>query len=79
MNIRKKPFAIYMHNHHFGREGYWERVSSYRTMDDAFTALMQLSRTPKKDRVFVYVILPNHGETRWILIKDHEQLLKMAR
>ena len=75
----KKPYAIFRYNQYQDREGLWERYRKYETMDAAVQALIDLTRKPKKDRIFLYTIFPNEGQHKWVLIKDHEGLLKTAR
>jgi len=79
MNLKRRPFGIYRHNQYEGRKGMWERVSSYKTMEDAFNAIRDLTKKPRKERIFLYVILPNSGRERWVLIPEHDNLLKTAR
>jgi len=75
----KRQFGIYRHNQFNGRPGYWERISKYGTMEAALDALKDFTKRSKKKRVFVYCILPATEQERWLLIKDHEKLLKIAR
>lgn len=75
----KKAFGIYRFNQHYGRRGFWERCGKYETPERALQAIKDLTKRPKKERIFVYCILPSIERERWLLIKDHEKLLKSAR
>ena len=79
MNIEKRPWGLYKFNYHFGRPGIWFRHGAYKTPSDAARALIDITKKPKKLRVHVYVILPNVGSERAMLVKDHDNLLKSAR
>ena len=79
MKKDRYPFAIYRHNRYHGRPGMWERCGRYTSPETALQALLDLTRKPKKKRVFVYVILQNTERERWLLTENHEQLLKSAR
>jgi hypothetical protein len=79
MNLKARPFGIYRHNQYHGRKGMWERCGSYKTMEDAFNAIKAMTKRPRKERIFAYVILPNKGRERWVLIPEHNNLLKTAR
>jgi len=76
---RNKPYAIYRFNQHYGKKRYWERCGQYSTPSAALQALMDLTKRSKKKRIFCYCILPNEAEEKWLLIKEHENLLKSAR
>ena len=75
----KRPWAIYRHSRYHGRKGYWERCGEYKTPRAALNALKDFTKRPKKERVFVYVVLKNEHEDKWVLIKDHDKLFKSAR
>jgi hypothetical protein len=79
MKPGKKPFAIYRWNQYQGKDGFWERASAYETASAAAQALIDLTRKPKAERIFTYIILPNETQERWILVKDHKKLLESAR
>ena len=79
MNIEKRKYAIYKFNRHYGKPGYWERHAAYMTPDAATQALIDLTRKPKRERIFVYTIGPNEGRERWILVSKHKELLDSAR
>ena len=80
MNPKKKPFAIYRNNQRADKPELWEKYRCYHTIDDATQALLDLTKRPKKTRVFLYIILPNESKQyKWHIFKDYENLMKIAR
>ena len=75
-----KKFTIYKHSK-LRANNLWEVHRRYDTMKQATQALTDLIKTPKKNRVYVYTILPSLGDSMAVKINDEyvEQLLKTAR
>jgi len=69
MNKSYRPFGIY---HSTPQEGVWIRRSSYRTMEIALQALGELTKTPREQREYRYIILPNQDDRRGILFKEEQ-------
>ena len=81
----KKKYAIYKHNQYHSsddKRGWWELHRKYENMDSAMDALRDLTRRPKKQRIYVYTILPvlDHHK-RYVLLKEEyiDELLNKAR
>jgi hypothetical protein len=76
MNIKHKPWGLYVHNPQRHKDKVWERKSSYVTFDDAMQALRQMGKKEGEYKV----ILPNKSaQYRYIQVEEHENLKKVAR
>jgi len=76
MNLKNKPYSIYAHDMNGERKGLWFRLKSFHTMSSAVQSLKELTKTPKEERDFIYIVLPNQGEQRRHILFNEENIQK---